>query len=768
MERLKGNPFAVQEIEAIRKQFAALRKVPYVPEIRFGRYVVRVIATRDVVIDGKKVKEGSTIERVHVERKIAHALMVDKMRQEYPSHIVKSEVLPEGLESLTGMPRAVIDGLRLELNLTDEQKEALDNYLYRTSPAASFAKRMIHRQGIKGFSFDLQRAYAQYFMHGAKHLSRMKWGPKLQQAVKDLQDTATAIDPHGGLLQEAVKRREIANYVARHYQHFNNPAEDWAALRGAVAISYLGGMIRTAVMNLTQPAFTTYPELARQYGDAKAAKELYRGYRDAYKMYYALKPLTAQQEQIIDKWVAGEDLTSAEDSFVTKWSGLEAPLRDAMQRATRENVITQSQAMELAAMSEGNWMYRFRASSELGYYVRTGAQALMIPFQAAEQLNRRVTFAAAWRLSKQSGDSDPVAYQKAVDAVRTTQFEYSKAFRPELLRGRKGLFFMFMQFALSSLHFATNGYSKNVGTWQWRWWALMLASGGLLGLPFAENLIDLAEWALIKAFPNKKIDVKYELKKLLGEFSDNMFISPDIFLHGISRYGFGILPNADMSGSISMGRLVPATDVPKMIATGIDWNDAVTRAVTEAGGATSTLVMRMLQGLASRDVDTWRRFERAMPMSLAQNVAAALRWYSRGAEQDSSGASIYKFDTNDPWQVAEIAMKTAGFQPREMMEMKDDLYSRRDFARFYAIRRDMLLDLISDAYLYNDQEAKAQAMEAIRKFNSEVPARGYKLTGDQIRSSIINRTKRREKIERGYGATLREEQLRREYEAGEL
>lgn len=768
MKRLKKNPFAAKEIEAIRRQFEAMRKVPYVPEIRFGRYVVRVVARQDTVINGKTVKAGSTIERQHVERSTQQAVLVDELQRAYPSHIIKADVLPEGLESLVGMPRVVIESLRTELQLTEEQQKALDDYLYRTSPAASFAKRMIRRQGIKGFSFDLQRAFAQYFLHGAKHLSRIKYGPALQEAVKRIQETATAVDPNGPNLQDTVKRREIANYVARHYQHFTNPAEDWSAMRGAVALSYLGGMIRTAVMNLTQPMFTTYPELARTYGDKAAVDELYKAYRDSYKTYYALKPLTAQQEQIIDKWVSGQPLTSAEESFVSKWSGMEAPLRDALQRAQRENVIDQSQAMELAAMSEGNWMYRFRASSDLGYYIRTGAQALMIPFQLAEKLNRRVSFVAAWRLAKKAGDSDVVAYQKAIDAVRTTQFEYSKAFRPELLRGRKGLFMMFMQFSLSQLHFATNGYNSNVASWQWRWWALMLASGGLLGLPFAENLMDLAEWALVKAFPNRKIDVKYELKKLIKEFVDTTYVSPDAFLHGASRYGFGILPWADMSGSISMGRLVPGTDIPTKIATGIDWNDAVAQAVTDAGGATSTLVMRMLQGMASRDPDTWRRLERAAPMSMAQALSASFRWYARGGEQDSSGATIYSFDTNDPWQAAEIATKALGFAPRELNRAKDDIYTRRDFARFYAIRRDMLLDAMNDAYLYNDQHAKTQAMEAIRKFNKESPTRGYKITGDQIRESIRNRAIRREKIERGYGATRREEQLRREYEAGDL
>jgi hypothetical protein len=762
MKRLALNPFAQQELLNIKKRFDELRSKPYAPMVRYGEYVIKVAATKDQVIDGKTYKAGDTIYREHFDTKRQRDAAVKQIQNMFPAGELKLDRLAENIRSIAGMPGALLDSLKDRLGLTDEQKKELQQYAYEIAPAQSFVKRLMQRRGVLGYSFDLQRSYANYFFHGANHIARVKYHALLEDAISRL-DSATNV--LGG---DVTNRREIANYLRRHRDYLMNPQNDWAGLRGAIAISYLGGIVKTAWVNLTQVALVTYPHLAEKYGDVAAIAAIQRAYGDQYKAYRVLRPMGAEQEAALNKWVAGQALSASEERYIKAWSGMDAAKRDALLRAQREGFIDESQAMELAAMSEGNWLARFKATDELGYYARTFAQQIMVPFQLAEKVNRRVTFMAAYDLAVKEGLEGDAAYQAARDAVSSTQFEYAKWNRPEMLRGKKGVFLMFMMYNLNNLHLATNGFSPNVAKWNWRWWALMLAAGGAAGLPFAENMMDLAEWALLKLYPNERINIKHELKKLVGELAENIQSAPDIFLHGLSRYGFGLVPFGDVSGSISMGRLIPGTDVMLSSAEGASWNDALAKAVTESGGATSSLILRMMQALASNDPDTWKRIEKGLPMTEMQNISAALRWYQRGAEETGKGGNIVTFDPSDPWQAAEMAGKALGFTPQRLATAREDLYIKQDMARYYTTRKTMLMNAVDEARQHGDMEAVTKAIDAVKDFNKEVPLRGLGITGDELKRSIISREKARALQNEGEGTTKTEQIIGHALKSGQI
>lgn len=740
MKRIAKNPFASGELAAIKKRFDALRAQPYAPMMRYGEFITKVLATGDIEVDGVKYHSGDTIYREHFDTKRQRKNAQSQIQAMFPTGLLVRDVLPEDIKSMAGMPGALLDAMKDKLGLTDEQRTKLQQYIYEIAPSQSFVKRLMQRRGILGYSFDLQRSFANYFFHGANHIARVKYHDLLMDARMRLHADTNAKMQLGG---DVSNQREIENYVKRHFDDIMNPKADWAAARGVVALAYLGGIIKTAVMNLSQVPLATYPHLAQKYGDIAAIAAIRKAYSDQFKAYRVLKPMGAEQQAAMNKWVQGGALTSSEEAYIKAWTGMDAAKRDDLLRAQRENTIDQSQAMELAAMSEGQWLSRFKATDELGYYARSFGQAIMIPFQLAEKLNRRVTFMAAHDLATKDGLTGEARYQAAKDAVDTTQLNYEKWNRPEMLRGKKGLFMMFMQFNLGMLHLGTNGFSGNVAKWNWRWWALMLASGGTLGLPFAENLIDLAEWALLKMYPNQRINIKHELKKLVGELAGNMQSAPDIFLHGLSRYGFGLVPFADLSGSISMGRMIPGTDVLLAQAEGASWNDALAKAVTESGGATSSLVLRMMQGLASNDPDSWKRWEKALPMTAMQNISASLRWYQRGAEETSKGGDLVKFDASDPWQAAEMVGKSLGFTPERLAAKREDVYIKQDISRYYETRKGMLLNAVDEARQHGDTEAITRAIDAVRDFNSQVPIRALGITGDQLRKSLISKDKAR-------------------------
>lgn len=770
--RLANNPMLTAEIRAIRERFAQLKDKPYFPLSRFGKYTITVRAARDTTQGGRDYKAGDTIYFGTYDWAIQRDLDFKRVARMYPGQDVQKSKASETVRSFAGMPAPLIEALKTRLNLTPEQREELNNYLYEIAPGQAFVKHLIRRKNTPGFSDDAERAYANYFLHGSNHLARLKYRDLLSDAHKRLVGTARATGT-----EDATKRMEIANYIADHLEYIMNPENDWAAVRGAIAVAYLGGMLKTAWVNMTQVPMVTYPELARQYGDAKAITAITRAYGDLMKMYRATKTLTAAEEQIIQKWINGIPLTPAEERFIQGWSGLDQRDRASLIRAQQEGFIDQSFAMELAGIAGGGWLSRFHATNQAGHYTREFTHALMVPFEMGERINRRVTFIAALRLARATGVDENSAYLNARQAVYDTQYEYSRWNRPELLQGKKGIVFMFMQYVLNTLFFASGGANRWYSAW--RWWAMMLMAGGLMGLPFAENLKDLAVWAYSKFQPNKRLNVEYELKKMLRPLAETLGWSPDLFLHGASRYGFGLVPFADLSGSMSMGRIIPATDVLAAMGGGMKWNDAVSKGITEAGGATSALIMRMLKAAASDDPDTIRRVEQGMPFSLGQSMMTAMRWYSQGGEETWNGERIVGFDPNDPWQMAEILGKGIfGLQPTALAEGRLDMYGekkggydarriRQDFAHFYAIRRQHLLEQLDFFKRDQDTENVSKTLEEIRNFNQTAPA-SARLQGDEIRRSLQQREKARKGGERGTGTSKLERGIAREIREGDL
>lgn len=733
MKRLANNPFVQNEITRLRQQFADLRSRPYFPLTRFGRYTVIVKATQPGMSLGKPYKVGDTIHFEAFDTKAERKAALGGISRAFPNGELKLDQMSEGMQTMAGMPRPLLEALKVTLKLTPEQEKELDNYLYKTAPAQSFVKHLIQRKGISGFTFDTRRAYSDYFLHGANHLARVTYYQALAESIQRLGQTATAISG------DATTRRSLQNYFSRHFDYLMNPESDWAAARAVIAVAYLGAVIKTAVVNLTQVPMVTYPHLAAIYGDAKALGALKRAYGDAIKMYKATRPLASWEQESITKWVNGQPLTPKQQRFVDSWSGLSQEERDALIQAMREGFIDESFAMELAAMSAGSWLNKMQAGSQLGYRMRQLTSGVMIPFQAAEKLNRRVTFMAGFRLARENGANYDQAFVHGRDAVSQTQFEYAKWNRPELLRGRKGAFMMFMQFQLNTLWFLAGADAG----W-WRAWALLLFAAGLMGLPFADNLMDLAEWAYQRFNPNSPAFIKATLKREAAELFGPQV--GDLMLHGASRYGFGLIPFADLSGSISLGRVIPGTNVlfgNTGIASGVsrDWDSLATDMVTESGGATTALMMRTIQMAASNDPDTWSKIERGMPFTFGQQWIGAMKWYARGGVETGSGAKIKEFDLSDPWDLAEVAGKALGFQPRSVSQEREDAYYRQEAQRYYALRREMLLTSLFDRLRVHDKEGMKEVHLAIGKYNAQVPYPILKLGPETVKRSMTQRLK---------------------------
>lgn len=739
-----------QILQDIQARFALMKAKPYFPLSRFGKFLVVVRVPHGATQAlGQQAKGGSTLWYEAFDTKLEAMSSVKDLKAQFPGMTVKLDKVNEIERQFMGIPPQLWEVIKDDLNLDPQQITKLNELMYKMSPDQSFTKHFIQRKKTAGYSADALRGYAHYFMHGSGHLAKLLWTEQLQDAAGRMRQSANEVEG------DAVKRRRISDYVGNHLSELLNPSADWARLRATTAVLYLGGMLRSAVTNVTQVPMFTYPHLAAQFGDAAAIAEITKAYAALRRVTTATRPLKGWENDALNKYAQGQPLTPKEDAFVSRFTGLGAELRTGLEQGVREGFLDESFAMTLAGVANGNMLSRMQATSWMGYYSRTLSHVAMIPFEMMEKMNRRVTFTAAFNLEFKrqvdggatSAAAYEVAFQTAKTAVQQTQFEYAKWNRPELLRGRKGAMLMFMQYQFNALSFMTGGDKG----W-WRALAVLFLFGGIFGMPFAEDIAALASWLL--SSPNKRVNVKHEIKQFTKEMLGD---GSDMLDHGISRYGFGLKYLGDMSGSVSMGRVIPGMD---LLGGTADFDTSVVRGLNDVGGATTSLALQMVRGLTDDSLPMWKRLELIQPSALGDRIMQSYRWLHEEAERSPNGSLITSFDTTNPSHLAEIAANLGGFTPKSVTAGeegrgpgREHYYLRQEMVQFYAARKSELLRSYADAVVEKDAVMMREAMAEMKKYNQDVKIGTLKISAQSIQQSIGNKRKRLQDDPAGRGNT---------------
>jgi hypothetical protein len=157
-----------------------------------------------------------------------------------------------------------------------------------------------------------------------------------------------------------------------------------------------------------------------------------------------------------------------------------------------------------------------------------------------------------------------------------------------------------------------------------------------------------------------------------------------------------------------------------------------------------------------------RRIELGSPVRFLRNVMQVERWVERGATETLNGENIVEWDFNNPWDVAAVAAKLGGWQPKSVAKEQREFAARQDMVKFYQARRQLLLAGFDRALESDDADAQQQVMEAIRQYNEDVPNPGLGITGTQLQASRRARAKRRARGEADVGSTRLERGVRQE------
>ena len=631
---------------------ASLKQQGYAPLSRFGRYSV------DVVVKGKREYFGL------FESARAANQMAAKLQNEFgAANVAQGTLSQKEFEQFQGITPESLElfGNMLGLDSTGDeaQDQAFQTYLKLSKSNRSAMKRMIHRQGTAGFSEDMGRVLAAFVYSNARQTSAALH-------MGDMGEAVNAIPKGQGELKDAAI--ELASYVKQ-------PREEAQALRGLLFAQYLGGSVASAFVNFTQPLTVSFPYLSQFGGAAKSGAALIQAMKDQR---------------------AG--------------AKLEPGLAQALHQAEEKGTVSPQSVHELMAQAQG------RAALNSGDGTKTGDALALAKnnfaklalgwgklFGLAEQINRRSTFIAAYRMAEDQNIANPADF--ATKAVDETQFISNKANKAKFARGAVGSTLMtFKSYSVNYLELLHRMATQN-GPEGKKASALMLGMlflmAGAGGLPFADDLDDVVD------FFAQRLGYNFSNKKAKQEFLQNLFGKgmADFIDRGISG-----LPGSpiDTSGRMSMGNLLPGTGL--LLKKRDHTSD-----VQELFGPAGDLVKRgfqagdqLLSGHAAKAVLT------LAPKAL-YNAAKGADMASSGNYNDDKG---YKVLPTTPF---EAAMKAIGFQPASVAEVQQSNYLHQRAKDFYNQNAQDIRAAWAKGIYEKNQEQIAEAIQTLKTWNEKNP-----------------------------------------------
>jgi hypothetical protein len=663
----RENPDSADRLMAANNQVVkryedatGLQEKGYAPLSRFGRYTV------DVVDAAGERQYFGMFESMREANQMAA-----KMRSVFPGAAVTSGTMSqEAYKLFAGITPETLEQFGNMLGLQSEGNEAQDKafqeYIKLAKNNHSALKRLIHRQGIDGYSEDVGRVLASFVYSNARQAAGGLNAGTMENAIN-------AIPKEQGELKDVAMG--LQDYIA-------NPQEEGQAVRGMLFAQYLGGSVASAFVNMTQPFAVTMPYLSQFGGMRKASAQLARAVKDVGTKEFKGEP----------------DLT------------------EALRRAVDDGTVAPQEIHQLMAQARGAGSLRVGDGTKLGdarAAVSNNWERVKVawgqPFALAEQFNRRSTFIAAYRIAKEQGQANPADFARK--AVLETQFLYSKANKARWARGAVGGTLMtFKTYSVSYLELLQRTWNagnpgspeRAAGRRAVAWAVVMLMlMGGAGGLPFAEDAEDLIDGIgqlmgyNVSAKQWRKELLRDTLGKELGDFVNN----------GVSG-----LPGApvDVSGRLGMGNLIPGT--------GLFLNKPNReRDLLEVAGPAGDLVARGFTGARKLLTGDVGGAALELSPSAVRNAAKGIDMASSGIYKDAKGYKV--LDAT----LAEAAAKFAGFQPRSVAEVQEANAFMLRSKSFYTQTSSEIKAQWAKAIFDKDQAALEQVRERLAAWNRNNP-----------------------------------------------
>jgi len=674
----------------------------YFPLARFGQYVVVV-----------KDAEGKTASVSRAETMAEADAMRGQMVAAFPKDkgfsvgkvlkakdfVAERDTVGRGfMEQLYG----VLDKQGMDAAQRAELEDALGQLYLSSLPDLSWAKHGIHRKGTAGFSQDARRAFAQNVFHGASYLAKLRYGDQLQDQLGEMQRRVDQGAGDDGF--DSIKGQQVVDEMVKRHDAAMNPKTNAlsTALTSVGFMFHLGLSPASAMVNLTQTALVAYPVMGARWGFRKSAAAL----------------LKASQEAVRGK----NDITGS----------LSPDEKAAFDEAVRSGVIDVTMAHDLAGIAQGE-------DRNVSHKLRPVMNAASWMFHHAEKLNRQVTFMAAYRLAREAGADQHQGYQQAVQATYDGHFDYSANNRPRVMQGNVArVLLLFKQYGQNMVYTLVRNAQQALAAAkpEDRAAARKALAGlltthamaaGVLGLPMVTTL--LAAASMLGGDDDEPWDAQVAMQNMLADAFGQK--PAEVLSHGLSR-----LTPWDISGRVGLDRLI-LPDVQE----GLEGQRLGESAMAAALGPVAGIGINALKGLQEMSEGRYQRGLETMAPSVLRGPLKAWRYETEGVK-DKTGIVV-----QDQVDAAAVAGQAVGLSPSSVRNAYEGKSAIVGQDRALQARRSALVEQFAMAAMAKDQEGKAEAREAIQRFNEKNPSR--RIQPLQLAQSVRMREKRIREAEDG-------------------
>lgn len=730
--------------DAIGRVMGKVQQGPYSPLQRYGEYVMTVRNEAGGVVhfsayDTKSAADAAAAEileaRIAAGEKVNVNVSAAKDAEFDSTGVARGEI--ESIRNeVMGMLPAGLDADVREKAMAAITAGLTEAYL-QSLPAKSFAKHALGRKNVAGYDTDALRAFANYTMRSARAVAGVEYDGRIANSLMDVQtfvdDTAKGryTDQQG--VVDTAQLQNIADAVKKQHKESlrsdSNKIVD--SLTGASFI-YMMTSPSHMLFNATQTAMVAFPRLAGVYGAGKASKEI----RKALGEYFR----------------SGTDMLS-ERSVLSKsaqTNPADALLLESLTAIKENGPLDLTQAHDAAGIADGS-------SSDLSPYWGKTMKWASYAMHKSEVFNRQITATAAIRLELEKAlaggvpPADPAARAALVadlvrageDAIRTTQFDYSKANKPPILQGPMGkLLGQFQQYRFHMLSMI----GKDIRDAE---------LGKLFGEPINKEEAAVARktlaWTLGMqlAFTGTAGTIIAPFAFALADMwreDDDLTTSAQAWNNMVGS----VAAHGLFAGLIDTSRISAATLIPVLGQTAyapIDGKpgDTFTYYVTQNLGPSFGLVKNLTGGTSDLiNGDVAKAVGKLLPKPIADVHKAAYE----GANGARDARQIMYFEPGPFDTLMTLAGLKSG-ERRDIEERRGALYTAN--ANRFAIK-DRNLGRLALAYSRGDAAAIDEAMQGINEWNSKYPDMAVR--GSEMRSAVVSRIRtERTAADTGFSST---------------
>jgi hypothetical protein len=698
-------------------QVQEMKDTGYVPLRRYGDHTVRVYKS---IIDkeGKPQQLEVALEMFTTEREaiMASKIYEDEMKRQGSPYTVEVGFKHKITRDTTVSVQQFLDTARRNgVDISATERERL--VIALSDSGAMVRNRMLHREGMPGFSKDGMRVLNEFGVNMSGKIAYARFGVAIDSAAEGRAVTSDVVNGEPQIeidqlrYSEDGKNEGASEFEARNlwkqdgpksgfYRNMADKLSDYVLvpdntggwsrnLRGAAMMYFIGGSISGAMVNTMSVPMLLVPELS-----------IHTGYSNALATSLGAWKQTWQHQAIL------RDITRLKDKDANPMPSIDnvPGLRDALIAATDK--LHDTELHQIMSISQGQFFSQSRK-------VQRAIEVWMSPFRISEQTNRITSFISGYKIGKENGLTGPALFNFARDMVDSTQNNYSQANRPGAARNPVwAIAMMFKSFPLFMTEAVALMYKANPKSAVFMLLGLV-ALTGVQGLPFAETIEDLIDTIAQRIF-NSPFNTRRAMRNVIKSASEAVvgYDMSELVLRGVINDMVGM----SVSSRIGAGDFVPGSrlgtadaDQGRILE---QFAGAPYAMVKDAATSAGKFVNGVFTGDWKATADALRQ---GGPIA-ARNVLKGAQQLADGYATDSKGRKIVDVSTPAAlWQMAGVS--SAGVA--KMYELESINIQTRAFYNQFS--QDLQGQLVQ-ALKSNDAE-KVQEINTLRsEWNAQYPS----------------------------------------------